>query len=268
MTLYHSDISPVQASKSVSAAVSTLNNELMELGLPINIEKSAALYIHPSAPIRKVTSSTSTPTVLLNGTPIKIATEMRVLGVIVDNKLSWSPHVESVISKVCRKIGILQRNKHQLTHFARRLFYLAIIQPDLEYAAVSTVPFMSASLRGRLCSVWRRAVRCIAGADWQADAAPLMKNHRLTHIEHRWALQIALVTRRFIQRSAPLTLCNKLTFTDHSHRTRGSVTPSAHFVLPPILAHSLSLTEPPFFGIICHQAFNKHPPLHLVSPTI
>ena len=222
MTLYHSDISPVQASKSVSAAVSTLNNELMELGLPINIEKSAALYIHPSAPIRKVTPSTSTPTILLNGTPIKIVTEMRVLGVIVDNKLSWSPHVESVISKVCRKIGILQRNKHQLTHFARRLFYLAIIQPDLEYAAVSTVPFMSASLRGRLCSVWRRAVRCIAGADWQADVAPILKNHRLTHIEHRWALQIALVTRRCIQRSAPLTLCKKLTLTDHSHRTRGS----------------------------------------------
>ena len=78
------------------------------------------------------------------------------------SKLSWSPHVETVISKVCRKIGILQRNKHvhQLKHFARRLFNLAIIQPDLEieYAAVSTVPFMSASLRGRLCSVWRRAV--------------------------------------------------------------------------------------------------------------
>ena len=172
--------------------------------------------------VRKVTPSTSAPTILLNGTPIKIVTEMRVLGVIVDNKLSWSPHVESIISKVCRKIGILQRNKHQLTHFARRLFYLAIIHPDLEYAAVSTVPFMSASLRGRLCSVWRRAIRCIAGADWQADVAPILKNHRLTHIEHRWALQIALVTRRCIQRSAPLTLCKKLTFTDHSHRTRGS----------------------------------------------
>ena len=263
MTLYHSDISPVQASKSVSAAVSTLNNELMELGLPINIEKSAALYIHPSAPIRKVTSSTSTPTVLLNGTPIKIATEMRVLGVIVDNKLSWSPHVESVISKVCRKIGILQRNKHQLTHFARRLFYLAIIQPDLEYAAVSTVPFMSASLRGRLCSVWRRAVRCIAGADWQADVAPLLKNHRLTHIEHRWALQIALVTRRCIQRSAPLTLCKKLTFTDHSHRTRGSGNSLRPF-RPSSRPGTLSFSNrAPFFGTICHQAFNKYPPLHL-----
>ena len=94
-------------------------------------------------------------------------------------------------------------NKHQLTHFARRLFYLAIIQPDLEYAAVSTVPFMSASLRGRLCSVWRRAVRCIAGADWQADVAPLLKNHRLTHIEHRWALQIAACHPQMYSKISP-----------------------------------------------------------------
>ena len=43
----------------------------MELGFPINIEKSAALYIHPSAPIRKVTPSTSTPPVLLNLSPDK-----------------------------------------------------------------------------------------------------------------------------------------------------------------------------------------------------
>ena len=129
---------------------------------------------------------------------------------------------------------------------------------------------MSASLRGRLCSVWRKAVRCIAGADWQADVAPLLKNHRLTHIEHRWALQIALVTCRCmylkISPSDPLQE-TKLSQIIHT-KLEEAVTPSAHFVLPPVLAHSLSLTEPPFFGTICHQAFNKHPPLHLLSPTI
>ena len=129
-------------------------------------------------------SSTNTSPVLLNGTPIEIVIEMRVLGVIVDNKLSWPPHVESVMSKVCRKIDILQRNKHQLTHFARRLVYMTIIQQDLEYATVTTVPFMSASLMGCLCSVWRRAVRCIAGADWQVDvhvATPLGSPHCSCH---------------------------------------------------------------------------------------
>ena len=108
--------------------------------------------------------------------------------------------MNSVISKVSQKIGILRRNIHQLSPSARRLFYLAVIQPDLEYAATATIPFMSTSLRDRLCSVWRRAVRCVAGADWQAEVAPILKNHRLTSIEHRWALQFAVVVRRCVQK--------------------------------------------------------------------
>ena len=122
---------------------------------------------------------------------------------------------------------VRNRDIHQLSPSARRLFYLAVIQPDLEYAATATIPFMSrrklsTSLRDRLCSVWRRAVRCVAGADWQAEVAPILKNHRLTPIEHRWALQFAVVVRRCVQKSAPLSLCTRLSFTEHSHQTRGS----------------------------------------------
>ena len=173
MTLYHSDTSAEQAWKTVGAALNIINGELVDLGLPINVEKSAALLIRPSA--KKSNHLPSTPPILLCGTPVNIVTEMRLLGVIVDNQLSWSSQVNSVISKVSQKIGILQRNIHQLSPSARRLFYLAVIQPDLEYAATATIPFMSTSLRDRLCSVWRRAVRCVAGADWQAEVAPFWK---------------------------------------------------------------------------------------------
>ena len=92
----------------------------------------------------------------------------------------------------------------------------------LSMQAAATIHFMSTSLRDRLCSVWRRAVRCVAGADWQAEVAPILKNHRLTSIEHHWALQFAVVVRRCVQKSAPLSLCTRLGFTKHSHQTRGS----------------------------------------------
>ena len=49
-------------------------------------------------------------------------------------------------------------------------------------------------------------MRCVAGADWQAEVAPILKNHRLTSIENRWALQFAVVVRRCVQKSAPLSL--------------------------------------------------------------
>ena len=221
MTLYHSDTSAEQASKTVCAALNIINGELVDLGLPINVEKSAASLICPSA--KKSNHLPSTPPILLCGTPVNVVTEMRLLGVIVDNQLSWSSQVNSVISKASQKIGILRRNIHQLSPSARRLFfsYLAVIQPDLEYAAAATIPFMSTSLRDRLCSVWRRAVRCVAGADWQAEVAPILKNHRLTSIEHRWALQFAeVVVRRCVQTSAPLSLCAQAFLPDEAQTER------------------------------------------------
>ena len=65
---------------------------------------------------------------ILCGIPVNVdrVTEMRLLGVIVDNQLSWSSQVNSVISKVCRqKTSILRGNMHKLSpsvFSSRRLF--------------------------------------------------------------------------------------------------------------------------------------------------
>ena len=173
MTLHYSDTSAEHASKTICAALNIINDEVVDLGLPIYIEKSAFLHICP--PAKKSNHLPSTPPIPLCGTPLNVVAETRLLDVIVDNQLSWSSQVNAVISKVSQKIGILWRNIHQLSPSARRLFYLAVFQPDLEYAATATIPFMSISLRDRLCSVWRGAVRCFAGADWQAEVAPILK---------------------------------------------------------------------------------------------
>ena len=49
---------------------------------------------------------------------------------------------------------------------------------DLEYAAFVYVPLMSVGLRNRLEAVWRRAVRCAAGAGFQHELPPLLKGQK------------------------------------------------------------------------------------------
>ena len=171
MTLFHSDTSAEHASKTVCAALNTKIDELVDLGLSIYIEKSAALHICPSA--KKSNHLPSTSSILLSGTPVNVVTEMRLLGVIVDNQLSWSSQVNSVISKVSQRIGVLRRSIYQLSPSARRPSLLSVIPRDLEYAAAATIPFMSISLRDRLCSVWRRAVRCVAGRIGKQKLPPI-----------------------------------------------------------------------------------------------
>ena len=71
-------------------------------------------------------------------------------------------------------------------------------------------------------AVWRRAVRCAAGAGFQHELPPLLKEMKLTDIRHRWIVQYLTFTRRCHIRSAPPTACAKLSSTSHCHATRGN----------------------------------------------
>ena len=82
-------------------------------------------------------------------------------------------------------------------------------------------PSMSASEKHTLIGLWRKAVRCTARAGWQADITQVTSDLQLQHIEHRWALQLAVLVRRCHLQAAPIDLINKLQRSTHSYGTRG-----------------------------------------------
>ena len=98
---------------------------------------------------------------LLQNDEVKLVSQTRLLGIIIDDSLSWSPHVDSICKKVGRKIGALRRTCRQLTPTARRQFFVSVIQPDLEYAASATIPFMPTGQQDRRLALWKKAVRCL-----------------------------------------------------------------------------------------------------------
>ena len=184
-------------------------------GLSLSPEKTVAMFITHR-------STTDIPAVTCNGTPIKTVTQARLLGVIVDDQLSWREHVNHLYRKIARKIGALRRSSRQLTPTARRQFFVSVIQPDFEYAASTFVPTMSTAQKNRLLGLWRKAIRCTAGATWQCAVGPLLVELRLSNIEHLWALQLALMVQKCHLGTAPQDICKKLKRTKHSHETRGN----------------------------------------------
>ena len=218
-TLFCSDSSPEDACNTAGVALNKVASEFTRLGLPLNTEKTVAMLIRPSSRSADIMCNA---TVALNGKCVPFVSETRLLGVIVDSKLSWSSHVDKVCRKVGSKIGALKRSFHGLTPSSRRRFLLSVIQPDLEYAASAIIPSMSISLQARLTATWRRAVRCTAGAAYQDDVTPLQKELRLTNIQRRWVLQLATAVFRCSSGSAPSSLVGKLSIARHAHHTRGN----------------------------------------------
>ena len=130
MTLYCSDKSPISACQRVSKSLDVLAEVLSTRGLSINMEKTVGMLIRP----RSLRQSPLYPAAVLScgGLPVEMVTSTRLLGVIVDDALSWAAHVDHVCRKVGRKIGALRRSYRQLSCDVRRLFLLSVIQPDLE----------------------------------------------------------------------------------------------------------------------------------------
>ena len=147
----------------------------------------------------------------------------------------------SVVSKVMEKV-INTTLTRQLTRQARRSFFLTVIQPDLEYSAVACVPNMPEFQKQRLLTLWRKAVRCVAGAECHADVDPICKELSLTPLDHRWALKFAMLVTRCYMNQAPASLCRKLKRTSHHRSTRGN-NMSLHPFKPSSLSGILSFSN-------------------------
>ena len=57
----------------------------------------------------------------------------KVLGIIIDNNLTWSQHVDKVCKKITTNLWLLSRIKDYLTTSQRIQFYKTYIQPHSDY---------------------------------------------------------------------------------------------------------------------------------------
>ena len=72
----------------------------------------------------------------ISNTPIEHKTVTRFLGVLVDEKLSWSHHIAAVKSKMSRYIGIAYKLRHVIPLSARQKIFNSQVQSHLNYCSL------------------------------------------------------------------------------------------------------------------------------------
>ena len=87
-------------------------------------------------------------------------TSHKLLGIILDNNLSWAHHVSGLCKKISKKVFQLNRIKHFLDKHTRKLFFHAYIQPDIDFASTCWDGASSACLKP-LESLFRRSIKII-----------------------------------------------------------------------------------------------------------
>lgn len=70
---------------------------------------------------------------VINNVTLQAVEQEKYLGLILDNKLSWKPHINSLRSKITSLTGALRRIVRCLPKRVRYTIYNSLIKPNLEY---------------------------------------------------------------------------------------------------------------------------------------
>ena len=115
-----------------------LSTECRDKDMEPNPIKCEALYsIPPKRPL-------VLPDLHLNGTPLPVVDECKLLGVYLNTSLNWNTHVDRIVKKASNSVFILLKaKKFQVAMSTLVTLYLWYVRTPLEYAAPVWHPGLS-----------------------------------------------------------------------------------------------------------------------------
>ena len=119
----------------------------------------------------------------VKGSPISNKKIIKLLGVTVDNKLSFEPHLNLVCKKVSQKLHVLARVSKFISEKKLRVIMKAFIMPQFSYCPLLWMCH-SKTLNNKINKLHERALRLVSD-DKQSTFEELLNIDKSVTIHHR-----------------------------------------------------------------------------------
>ena len=144
-------------SNGLQAAADQAANWSRQNGMSLNPEKTKELYINFSR------GDTNAPPLEMDSKKIKRVVRTKLLGVTINNTLTWNEHVTNICAKASKRIHYLTQLKRAGVSQSDLIqIYKSVVRPVMEYASIVWHPGLPKYLSDELENVQRRAVRVIS----------------------------------------------------------------------------------------------------------
>ena len=143
--------------------------------------------------------------VSLCGSSLNRVSQVKFLGVILDDHLTWKPHIAAIRTKLAKAIGILASSKHLLTPCAAHSVYYSLIHSHLTYCCSVWATNYPTHLKP-LLSLQQRALKLI-----NPTRPPIVLDLTKTAI-----LQLAISMHTVWHNTGPSALSSHFARTEHA----------------------------------------------------
>ena len=159
---------------------------------------------------QKSLNNDTLPQIKINNKLIDKVSNIRYLGIYLDEDLSWTTHTNYTATKISKTIGILNRLRNTLPENILKTIYNSLINPYLHYCILSWGP-NNESQTDRLFKLQKKAVRLITCSRFYAHTENLFKKLKILKIQDIFVLQQLKFYQKFIKNELPNCLTNFLT---------------------------------------------------------
>ena len=130
-TLYETGISRLAIESNLQIALNNLSEWCKLNGMAINTSKTKLMLITTHQ--KRAVLDSDQLFLALNNENLNTINKDKILGVSIDNNLSWSSHIDQICKKISSNLWLLSRIKEYLSVEHRTQFYKTYIQPHIDY---------------------------------------------------------------------------------------------------------------------------------------
>jgi len=186
--------------------------------LSLNINKTHFILFH----FRQKTIH-SPISIQIDNTNIVQVKNTKFLGVIINENLTWSDHIEITANKCSKNLGIIRKLSKTVPTRILTTLYSTLIHPYLNYCNIIWAS-QPTTLLEKLYRIQKKAIRIITHNKWNTHALPLFRNLNLLTIHDINKIQTGCFTYSAIHSLLPQTFSCYFQSNSsiHQHDTRSS----------------------------------------------
>ena len=199
-TLSSSDSSILNLTNSLNSDLENFMSWCTKNDMKVNVPKTKAMLISTRYKVNQIMASP--PTLKIGNETIDISTNEKLLGIHVDNVLSWSTQIESTIKKCNTLLYLLSRIKCYLSIPVRKMFFNAYILPHIDYCC-TIWGNTNSELLDSIVKFQKRAARCILDKDFDSPSEEMFAELKWMKFPERIKYQKAIMMYKISHNLAP-----------------------------------------------------------------
>ena len=227
--LFADDTTISKTDNNIDELYSTMNKDLHEISewfkankLSLNVSKTNYMLFQN----RYMKAPSHNNKIILDGNRLSPSTNVKFLGMYMDENLEWTDHIKFLQNKISSSIYIINRVKNTLPLHLLKSLYYSMVYSHLSYG------IMHYSLtydynKKKLCSLQNQCIRIINNKNSYAPKDPLYKRCNILKFDDIAILEKLKFMYNFVHDNLPSALNSLFSFNFNIHRynTRNAVNP-------------------------------------------